>query len=199
MRWHNFTNASYSFREKHCLATQRFKAAFRKTRPISICLTDSLCLPSRCFFFFLNTPLPPPILFWFCREDTLVSSEESTPLLLPPLLKEASHAFDQNMECMHNQGGPCMATAVVALATSPSLRKGHVWSFGAKVLTGAVKTHKASWRVDTAIMSVQTQNSVIHLLVYHPNKWLGLCALGHGGLFHHYVEWLVVFLVVAHK
>lgn len=48
-------------------------------------------------------------------------------------------------------------------------------------------------------MSVQNQNCIINLLVYHLNKGLGLCALGYSGLFHHYVEWQAVFLVVRHK
>lgn len=39
-------------------------------------------------------------------------------------------------------------------------------------------------------MNIQTQNSMIHLLVYDPNKGLGLCAYGYGGLLHH-VELLV--------
>lgn len=172
---------------------------FRKTRPISICLTDSLCLPSRCFLFLELHLFLLQFYFDSAVKTPWFPARRALPLLLPPLLKEASRAFDQNMECMHNQGGPCMATAVVALATSPSLRKGHIWSFWAKVLTGTVKTHKASWRVDPAIMSVQNQNCMIHLLVYHLNKGLGLCAVGYGGLFHHNVEWLVVFLVVRHK
>lgn len=173
--------------------------AASQTRPISICLTDSLCLPSDRFLFSELNLFLLQSHFDSVVKTPWLPARGALPLLLPPLLKEASHAFDQNMGCMHNQGGPCMATTVVALATSPSLKKGHVWSFGAKVLTGAVKTHKASWRVDPAIMNIQTQNSMIHLLVYHPNKGLGLCAYGYKGLLHHYAELLVVFLVVRHK
>lgn len=186
VRWHNFTNTFHS----SSLATQWCKIGlFPSARRILF-----VCLHTASFFF-RTTPLPPPISFWFCCEDPLVFQQgEPSPFSFRSLPKETSHAFDQNMGCMHNQGGPCMATAVVALATSLSLRKGHVWSFGAKVLTGAVKTDIASWHVDPAIMNIQTQNSVIHLLVYHPNKGLGLCAYGYSGVLHHYVKWLVVFL-----
>lgn len=36
---------------------------------------------------------------------------------------------------------------------------------------------------------------MIHLLVYHPNKGLGLCAYGYGGILHCYLQRIVVFLV----
>ncbi len=186
LRWHNFTNAFHS----SSLATQRCKIGlFPSARQILF-----VCLHTASFFLKNYTSSSSNLILILLWRHLGFQQGEPSPFSFRPLLKEASHAFDQNMGCMHNQGGPCMATAVVALATSLSLRKGHVWSFGAKVLTGAVKTHKASWHVDPAIMNIQTQNSVIPLLVYHPNKGLGLCAYGYSGLLHHYVKWLVVFL-----